>query len=307
LWGVKPATPVVHPRRGAELTADYQTPPALSIPTPEFEFRYGVQSTRGNVRRRNEDNFFVPGRPSLQNGPATAGAALASDQSNSGLFNPDLPLFIVADGMGGQLAGEKASQMAVELIPAHLGERLTGPRDDDAIRAAIVEAIDRANDEVLVQSSLQPEYSNMGTTVALVLFANRHAFVTGLGDSRVYHLGHSGLRQLTRDHSLAHALGEVGTISPAEVENHKFKNILYLFLGSRDVHDRPEPVHIVEFARGDQFLLASDGLTGVVRDDAIAEILRSTDDPQRAAQSLVNRALDNQSKDNITVVVIRVV
>lgn len=312
LWGTKRTTPSRNAHRDAitphssEQTADFQTPPPLTISIPGFELRYGVQSTRGNVRPRNEDNFYVPGRPSLQN-ISTTGSTPASPITSAHPIDPSLPLFIVADGMGGQLAGEKASQLAVELVPAYLSQQLATTHDDDAIRSAIIQAIDKANEELLSQSTLQPELANMGTTIALALFANRHAFVTGLGDSRVYHLTSNGLRQLTRDHSLAHALGEVGTISPAEVETHKFKNILYLFLGSRDVHERPEPVHIVEIASGDLFLLASDGLTGVVRDDAILEILRSTDDPQRAAQLLVNCALDNKSKDNVTVVVVRVI
>ncbi len=147
----------------------------------------------------------------------------------------------------------------------------------------------------------------MGSTVCLTFFREGRAFITGIGDSRVYHLRDGEMRQLTKDHSLAHALEEAGTISPEEVENHKFKNILYLYLGSKDVGEGPEEVKIVEHRPGDIFLLASDGLTGVVKDETIIDVLTSMSDPQRAAQSLVNRALENQSKDNITCVVIQVV
>ena len=114
------------------------------------------------------------------------------------------------------------------------------------------------------------------------------------------------IKQLTRDHSLAEALGEAGTISRAEVETHKFKNILYLYLGSRDLGDGPEDILQVDCRPGDQFLLATDGLTGVVRDEVIAGVLVSTKDPQRAAQLLINRALENGSRDNITCIVIQV-
>ncbi len=310
LWGAPKPLPEPPRNTSAEQTADYETPPPLTMPMPDGELRVGVVTTRGNVRRRNEDNFYVPGKPSLQHAPSLGpgpGSSLAADDFPSGLITPGPPdLFIVADGMGGQLAGEKASQLAVELIPTHLAGTITAVRDDNEIRSAILDAIEYANNQILSQSSIHLDYANMGTTVGLVLFRNRHVFVTGLGDTRVYHLHGSTFRQLTKDHSLANALQEAGSISPAEVETHRFKNILYLFLGSRDVHDRPEPVQVIDYVPGDQFLIASDGLTGVVKDNVIAEIMRSCEDPQRAAQQLVNRALDNMSKDNITCIVIRV-
>ena len=297
--------------------------------------RVGVVTTRGNVRRRNEDNFYVPGRPSLQHGTtvgsgsypgmvggleldssgsdlgaggAGIGAGSAEIGSDLDFSDPGPPgLFIVADGMGGQLAGERASQLAVELIPRELKRRLDPTLDEKQLIQVIRESVGSANDEILAQSHLQPEYASMGSTVCLVLFRDGKAFVTGIGDSRVYHLRGDDMRQLTKDHSLAHALEEAGTISSAEVENHKFKNILYLYLGSKDVGEGPDDIRVLEHRPGDLFLLASDGLTGVVKDGTIVEILKSVSDPQRAAQCLVNRALENQSKDNITTVVIEVV
>jgi protein phosphatase len=208
--------------------------------------------------------------------------------------------------MGGQLAGEKASQMAVELIPVEMNRRLVSSEDEKELTRLVREAVAHANKEILAQSHLQAEFANMGTTVALALFRNGRAIVTGIGDSRVYHLRAGKMTQLTRDHSLARALEEAGTISHEEVETHKFKNILYLYLGSRDVGEGPEDVRPIDYRSGDQFLLATDGLTGVVRDEIIARVLTSTSDPQRAAQQLINRALENGSKDNITCVVIQV-
>jgi serine/threonine protein phosphatase PrpC len=216
-------------------------------------------------------------------------------------------LFIVADGMGGQLAGEQASRIAVEMIPKELSHRL-GPEDDDrATQAAIRGAVAAANREVIGQAHIMPEYSNMGTTVVLTLFRKDRAFVAGLGDSRVYRLRQGHLEQLTRDHSLAKALEEAGTISPAEVENHRFQNVLYNYLGCADARDGPEDVRVIDVRQGDKFLMASDGLTGVIRDDVLKDMLTRLGDPQEAAQALVDRALSNDSKDNITCVVIHAV
>src|SRR5262249_4849053 len=160
-----------------------------------------------------------------------------------------------------------------------------------------------ANREILSLSSIDTEFSNMGTTVVLALFRRDRVYVTGIGDSRAYRFRHGKLEQLTKDHSLADALGEAGTIARDEVPPHKFKNVLYLYLGSKDVGDGPQEVKILDIRPGDRFLLASDGLTGVVKDAYLAEVLRSVDDPQRAARMLVDRALENLSKDNVTCLV----
>jgi len=280
-----------------------------------FQLRVGVVSTTGNVREHNEDNFYVPGRQSLNNGPLidAGGPSARKDDTFTSATTADFivpgppGLFIVADGMGGQLAGEKASQMAVELIPREVSRRVSPDLDEKAMQRALRDSIAKANDEILALSHVGTEYANMGTTVVLVQFQGERAFVAGIGDSRAYRLRGNELVQLTRDHSLANALGEAGTIRPEEVETHKFKHVLYLYLGSKDARDGPEEVRVVDLKRGDQFLLASDGLNGVVRDEMIAEILKSYDDPQKAAQALVERALELRSKDNITAVVIHLI
>ncbi len=216
-------------------------------------------------------------------------------------------LFLVADGMGGQQAGEEASRMAVEIIPKELGRRL-GPHDADAraVQGVIRESVAEANHEILGSSGTVTEFSNMGTTVVLALFRNEKVYVAGIGDSRAYRLRDGRLEQLTKDHSLADALGEAGTITKEEVPNHKFKNVLYLYLGSKDAPGGPEDVRVLDVQAGDRFLLASDGLTGVVRDPEIARILGETDDPQQTARLLTDHALTNDSKDNITCLVVHV-
>jgi protein phosphatase len=294
-----------------ESTADFPALPPVSVPSGSLELRVGVVTTVGNVREHNEDNFYVPGRPSLRSTRGTESGDTPSNGeiaavSEPGALAAPTGLFIVADGMGGQLAGEKASQMAVELIPREIAKRFDPGGDEKSFQRSIREAVAAANQEILALSHLGTEYANMGTTVVLALFHNDQAYIAGIGDSRVYQLRDARFEQLTRDHSLANALSDAGTIRPDEVESHKFKHVLYLYLGSRDARDGPEEVRVVDVRRGDKFLLASDGLTGVVRDEVVAEVLRGSDDPQRAAQTLVNRALENHSKDNITCLVIHV-
>src|SRR5207253_2494873 len=157
------------------------------------------------------------------------------------------------------------------LIPGELAKRFDPEGDEPSAQRAIREAVAAANQEILALSHLGTEYANMGTTVVLALFHQESAYVAGIGDSRVYRLRDAQFEQLTRDHSLANALSDAGTIRPDEVENHKFKHVLYLYLGSKDAREGPEEVKVVDVRRGDKFLLSSDGLTGVVRDEVVAE------------------------------------
>jgi protein phosphatase len=209
--------------------------------------------------------------------------------------------------MGGQQAGEEASRMAIEIIPKEVARRLAPDQfGAKETQAAIRDAVAVANQEILGSSGAVTEFSNMGTTVVLALFRNDKVYVAGIGDSRAYRLRAGRLERLTKDHSLADALLEAGTITNEELPNHKFKNVLYLYLGSKDARGGPEDVRVLDVQPGDCFLLASDGLTGVVGDDELARILTGHDDPQRAARALTEQALTNDSKDNITSLVIHV-
>jgi protein phosphatase len=196
--------------------------------------------------------------------------------------------------------------MAVSVIPEFVDRLIGHDLDERGTVKAIKTAVAEANKEILAQSHLNPDYSNMGTTIVLALFRGQRVYLAGIGDSRAYRLRDGRFERLTKDHSLAMALEEAGTISPEETENHRFRNVLYLYLGCKEARDGPEEIRSLELGRGDRFLLATDGLTGVVRDETIAEVLASCSNPQRAAQALVNRALENRSKDNITCLVIQV-
>ncbi len=267
--------------------------------------RVGVVSTVGNYREHNEDNFSLP----TAEGKAMGGGVGYRDASlEITIDERAIYPFIVADGMGGQLAGEKASQMAVDIIPKELSRRIDPAESDDRmIQKLIKDAVAVANQEILGLSVVQTEFNNMGTTVVLALFHKDRVYFAGIGDSRAYRLRDGRIEQLTKDHSLAQALLEAGTITAEELPNHKFNHVLYLYLGSKDARGGPEEIKAAEVRAGDRFLLASDGLTGVVQDAQLAEIVAGSEDPQTSAKALIKLALDNNSKDNVTCLVVHAV
>ena len=268
--------------------------------------RVGVVSTVGNYREHNEDNFYLPVQVEPVADPSLKDRDYLVEVGDEDLA---LKLFVVADGMGGQLAGEKASQMAVDIIPKELSRRLGTPTvaGDKVVQRAVRDAVAAANQEILGLSVVQTEFNNMGTTVVMALFHGGRLYVAGIGDSRAYRIRDGRIEQMTKDHSLAQALLEAGTITAEELPNHKFSHVLYLYLGSKDARSGPEDVHATDLITGDRFLLASDGLTGVVADPQLAEIITQLDDPRESARVLTRLALDNNSKDNVTCLVIHVV
>lgn len=241
--------------------------------------RTGQVSITGNYRENNEDSVVV-------------------DQSSR--------YFIVADGMGGQNAGEKASQLAVELIPQQLEIRLNFESGrSTAVVDTIDAAVEYANSEIMALSELDPSVRNMGTTVVFVIRVGELFYIGGVGDSRVYLMRDGRLTQQTTDHSLTQALLDAGTITQEEAENHRYKNVLYRYLGTRDGAAGTD-AQAVQPESGDRFLLCSDGVTDGIDDVKIEELLGTADDPQEAANAIVNAALEGGSRDNISCIVLMV-
>lgn len=241
--------------------------------------RFGAVSITGNFRENNEDRYRI---------------------------DPQGRYFIVADGMGGQCAGEKASELATELVPRRL-EQLLNFVDDppEKVPAAIDDAVGKANDEIMALGELDPAFHSMGTTIALAVADGDSLYVAGIGDSRVYRLHGGQLEQLTKDHSLSEALREAGTISKEEAATHRYKHVLVRYLGAKEggLGANARRIHP---APGDRFLLCSDGVTDGLADESLVELLQTHADPQEAADAIVAAALDGGSRDNITCVVIAV-
>lgn len=220
-------------------------------------------------------------------------------------FN-DMEVCIVADGMGGQAAGEIASKKAIDVVPKELRKNVPSNADSAAVKAGLRKAIVQANEEIIAMGALDKDLKNMGTTIVTVLWRKgAEIFITGVGDSRAYLIRDGRIKQLTVDHSLAEALVQAGTISRDEARDHKFKNVLWKYLGSREVGEGPDV--IVETATpGDRYLLCSDGLSGVVSDEQLLEFMKGQPDAQACADALGQFALDNGSRDNVSCIVVDV-
>src|SRR5437588_3621604 len=206
---------------------------------------------------------------------------------------PEMTVCLVADGMGGQAAGEVASKRAVEIVPRELKKHLTSQMGNEETRNIVRRAIVQANEEIMAMAALDRELKNMGTTIVLTLWRKGSSimYVTGMGDSRVYLVRGGKIEQLTVDHSIAQALVEAKTISPAEARVHRYRNVLWKYLGSAEVGEGPE-VKVVQLQPGDRFLLCTDGLSGVVSDDQLLAFLRDNNEVQACADGLGQLALD---------------
>jgi serine/threonine protein phosphatase PrpC len=221
---------------------------------------------------------------------------------------PDMTVCLVADGMGGQNAGEVASKHAIEILPRELNENLVGALSQDVTRSVIRKAIVTANEEIMFMAQHDPNLKQMGTTVVLAVWRKGSSVlhVTGLGDSRAYLVRGKKIEQLTVDHSIAQALVEAKTISAAEARVHRYRNVLWKYLGSNEVGEGPE-VKVVSLQAGDRLLLCTDGLSGVVPDDRLLSFIKDATDMQQCADGLVQLALDSGSRDNVSCVMIEVV
>ena len=171
------------------------------------------------------------------------------------------------------------------------------------IRRAIV----TANEEIRAMGALDKDMRNMGTTVVLTVWRKGgEVFVAGVGDSHAYLLRGKKIQQLTVDHSLAQALVEANTITAAEAKDHKFRNVLWKYLGSPEVGEGPD-VAVIQLQAGDRFLLCTDGLTGPVNDDGLLQFIDGQADMQACAEGLGQFALDSGSRDNVSCIVMEII
>jgi protein phosphatase len=217
-------------------------------------------------------------------------------QGNEDSYLERSPLFVVADGMGGARAGEVASRMAVEQFDAQDGSD-TPPEEQ------LAEVARGANRKIHKMAQEDSAYAGMGTTFTAALVTGREIAIGHVGDSRLYRLRDGELERLTHDHSLVEEFVRQGKLTPAEAEVHPQRSIITRALG-------PEPeVEVDTYTHsgrdGDVYLLNSDGLTGMISEDQVAEILRGRASLEEAAEKLIAAANENGGKDNITVVLFR--
>lgn len=236
-----------------------------------------IQSNVGRVRQNNEDRADVR-------------------QDLNGLI-----LAIVADGMGGHQAGETASHLAVDEIINGL-EQASSQMDEEQRRSTITQAMIQANHQVYEKSKSDPILSGMGTTVVLALASSEWVHVAHIGDSRCYYFNDSGCHCLTTDHSLVNELLKTGQITSSEAEIHPQRNVILRALGT----DEEIEVDLTyqPWQKGDHLLLCSDGLTDLVTEEQIHEIVSSRLNTQEKADELIQKALLLGGDDNVTVILI---
>jgi protein phosphatase len=221
---------------------------------------------------------------------------------------PDMTVCLVADGMGGQAAGEVASKRAIEIVPRELKKYISGVVGNDETKSIVRRSIVQANEEIMAMAALDKELKNMGTTIVLSVWRKGSPimYVAGMGDSRAYQVRGKTITQLTVDHSIAQALVEAKTISAAEARVHRYRNVLWKYLGSPEVGEGPD-VKVVQMQPTDRYLLCTDGLSGVVSDEQLLAYMKEKPEVQECADGLGQLALDQGSRDNISCIVIDVV
>lgn len=212
-------------------------------------------------------------------------------------MDPELGLYIVADGMGGAEAGEVASQLAVQSVHSFL--KSTSIRDADTL----VRAIEAANQRIYDAANADPRLKGMGTTMVCLLETGRDGIIANVGDSRAWRLLGETLEQLTQDQSWVNEVGRPLGISEENLRVHPMRHVLTMALGvGREVRVQVLPV---EMPPGSLVLLSSDGLHGVISEEEIRETLLHPISLEHRAHLLIEAAKDAGGPDNITVVLIQ--
>jgi len=211
-----------------------------------------------------------------------------------------LGLFIVADGMGGHNAGEIASNIAVQKIAAAVRDGLAS---GEKVSSIILEAVAAANRAIFFTAASDPWWTEMGTTVVMALFHGERVAISHVGDSRAYMIKNGSIEQLTEDHTFVAEWVKEGSITLEQARTHQARHGLTMALG---IDEEVDPVITErEWSPHGSLLLCSDGLTEVLKDSEILDILAKATDPQQACDALVNAANEKGGPDNITVIVIR--
>jgi len=260
---------------------------SYSFPLDGARVRFSGDTNIGRKRDHSEDSIALP----------ETGERLA----------------IVCDGMGGHASGEVASRLAVELIVDHFTETgkqqtLTWPykvdRDMRKDVNRMVTGIMLANLEIWERSQREARFKGMGTTCVALYFLDDHLIIGHVGDSRCYRVRGTELTQMTEDHSLINDYIRMKRVTPEEAENWPHKNVIVRALGMKEsvqVDILTEKPHV-----GDTYMLCSDGLTGMIKDDQIQHILMTEKDLDRACTRLIQAANEEGGVDNISVVLARV-
>ena len=225
-----------------------------------------------------------------------------SNNEDAFIISPELGFCLAADGMGGAAAGELASKIFADTVLEIFAD--STDQSEKEILYRVKKAFSFANEKILDHATQNPNHEGMGCTAELLAFCGDGFALGHVGDSRTYRFRNGQLRQLTQDHTLVQQQIEEGLISSENIRNHPLRNIILRALGQ----ERELALDLLrgKILPGDLFLLCSDGLTDMVQDDLIQEILSSDIDIHRKADKLVESAKAAGGKDNITVVLVAI-
>ena len=242
-----------------------------------MKLSYSARTDVGMIRSGNEDNFDVD-------------------------VNSARGIFIVADGMGGHAAGEVASEMAVTIVKRELTD--VSDTTGNQLSRVLAEALRHANRAIHDRTITEVDKQGMGTTASVLVLTEARYVIGQVGDSRVYLLRDGALKQLTKDHSYVQEQVDLGNLTPEQARYHPYSNVITRCVGASP---EVEPdLYAGETRRGDVFLIASDGLTGMVDDRRLAQLLMSRAEPERKVQALISEANGRGGLDNITAIVVHV-
>jgi len=240
--------------------------------------KFGASSDIGLVRTINQDSFYIPESTSL-------------------------PLFMVADGMGGHNAGEIASVMAIDKIREWMVENSTDLTTIRKIRRAVAKSVEYANRHIYNHSKTIEGCKGMGTTLTMLYVLEDKIVVGHVGDSRAYMITSNEMSQITQDHSLVQQLLVEGRITKSEAKLHPQRNVITRAVGTSN--EIEVDVMAVDIKKEDVVILCSDGLTNMVSEDELKALFMDEADIQKACEKAIEGAKQKGGSDNITVLGIR--
>lgn len=214
----------------------------------------------------------------------------------------DFPLFILSDGMGGHNSGEVASKLSVDIIKKVFLSHREKLNDELDLIYVIKKAIEKANTEIYNKSIYSSKYKGMGTTLTLAYILNDKIYIGHVGDSRAYFIDEETIRQITEDHSLVNQWVKSGKISYEQARNHPKRNIITKALGINKAIEID--IYTLEYQSEDILMICSDGLTNMLDDREIFDIIHR-EDIDTSWQTLVEESKKNGGLDNISIIIIK--
>jgi protein phosphatase len=273
----------------------------LTAEAPYLQVDCCGRTDRGKVRPNNEDQFLIA---RLTKAMQVLHTSLPEERIHYG--KDQGYLFVVADGMGGHAAGETASALVIDSLERFVLNtckwffQLQG-RDGDKVLAEFQTALQQADARILAEAARHHELTGMGSTLTMAYSLNRDLFVAHVGDSRCYLFRDDVLHRLTQDHTMVEELVRHGYIEPDEAAHHRLRHVITNAIGGNSPGVQVE-VHKVSLEAGDRILLCTDGLTEMVPDEEIAEVLRAHRPLPETCTQLITQANERGGKDNVTVV-----